>query len=64
MRLPIDLAKLWMDEFTGSAGLCTLCANTGWIPKRVLTAPDGTTIEGPRQPCICPNGRMMKKERP
>lgn len=43
--------------------LCGLCANTGYIEHDAVS-PAGTRIHLDPRPCICPNGRAVKKLRP
>lgn len=49
------------QKFTIS--LCGLCANTGFISHDAIS-PAGVKIHLDPRPCICPNGRAVKKGQP
>ncbi len=57
-----QMASLWLDEFSDT-GHCCLCGNHGIIDTRgKVFTPAGHEC-GDRVWCICPNGRIMKKQR-
>jgi len=53
------MEQLW-EEFTVS-GLCGLCGNTGMVDTKSVS-PAGFPC-GINAPCICPNGRAIKRHR-
>jgi len=40
---------------------CGLCGNSGWIDTRGVRTAAGYEV-GVRRPCICPNGRAIKRK--
>ena len=54
-----DVIDLWYEEFV-SNNLCGLCGNRGLISTQVRSA-DGVECGFTDKPCICPNGRAIKK---
>ena len=51
--------ELWL-EFV-NRNHCGLCGNTGYVDTRGVCTPAGLEV-GVRRPCICPNGRAIRRK--
>lgn len=57
-----QFSDLWVNEFCTEAGFCSLCGNSGTIDTRgKVFTPSGIEC-GSKNWCICPNGRILKKQ--
>ena len=50
----------WYEFVDIEANLCALCGNSGILETEAFN-PQRTAIVGYRGPCVCPNGRALKK---
>ncbi len=59
-ELPVVKAEeLWFEFING--GLCGLCGNSGYVDTTLSAISHTGERIGIRQPCICPNGRKIKR---
>lgn len=49
------------DSPHGKVSLCGLCGNTGVIRMSGVKSPAGFPVPPVTKPCICPNGRAIKR---
>ena len=52
---------LWLEFVDPEVRLCGLCGNTGLITHTSISCA-GVLAYVENKPCICPNGRAIKKE--
>lgn len=66
----MSIKKLWeeflveikdkFDDFEYAFPVCGLCGNTGLVSTK-CKSPAGIPVQMDSRPCICPNGRSIKK---
>ncbi len=54
--------KVYDPELGLEVSLCGLCGNTGYIHTMGVFSPKKLSVPPMDKPCICPNGRYMKKK--